>query len=145
VSALNWNAGDIATNTTVIRAGGRSGTGPGGAINDFAVAYNGPSGTAHFVADVVGYLVENQTTALNCFETAVQSQSLAQSQSGTILSMTCPVGWTVTSGNCDSERENMWIAAKGISSGRWYCTYYSSFNGLPQIYASSICCRIPGH
>ena len=33
------------------------------AVQDFAVAYNGPSGSAQFVADVVGYMVENQATA----------------------------------------------------------------------------------
>ena len=33
-SALNWNAGDIAANTTFVPAGGRSGTGPGGVVRD---------------------------------------------------------------------------------------------------------------
>src|SRR5437773_4938685 len=55
ISALNWNAGDIDANTTIIPGGGRSSSGPGGPVKDFAVAYNGPSGSAHFVADVVGY------------------------------------------------------------------------------------------
>ena len=44
-SALNWTApGDLLANTTVIPGGGRSGSGPGGAVKDFAVKYNGPSG-----------------------------------------------------------------------------------------------------
>ncbi len=58
VSVLNWNkAGDIAANTTVVPAGGRTGTGPGGAIQDFAVSYNGPTGQGQVVIDVVGYFV----------------------------------------------------------------------------------------
>jgi hypothetical protein len=43
-SSLNWSAGQTLANTTVVGAGGRTGSGPGGAIQDFAVAYNGPSG-----------------------------------------------------------------------------------------------------
>jgi len=55
-SALNWSGpGQILANTTVAPGGGRAGTGPGGAILDFAVKYNGPIGNAHFIADVVGW------------------------------------------------------------------------------------------
>jgi hypothetical protein len=55
VSVLNWNnPGDIVANTTVVPTGGRTGSGPGGSIQDFAVAYNGPSGQAQVVVDVVG-------------------------------------------------------------------------------------------
>ena len=91
-SALNWNAGQVLANTTVVPAGGRSGTGPGGAIKDFAVTYNGPTGSAHFVADVVGYLVENQATALDCLETATASATVAANAQGTVAAAACPAG-----------------------------------------------------
>src|SRR5947207_8139140 len=67
-SALNWSAaGQVLANTTVIPEGGRSGSGSGGPIGDFAVRYNGATGSAHFVADVVGYLVASRASALDCY------------------------------------------------------------------------------
>src|SRR5207244_11134912 len=94
-SALNWaGPGEILANAPVIPAGGRSGSGPGGAILDFAVKYNGPSGSAQFVADVVGYLVEDQAVSLDCFENAIQSTTLAAISTGFITSAACDAGWT---------------------------------------------------
>jgi hypothetical protein len=144
ISALNWNAGDIAANTTIIQAGGRGGSGPGGTLKDFAVAYNGPSGSAHFIADVVGYLTENQQAVPSCLETTVLSKSLAQYHTDTIVGTACPSGYTLTGGNCDSEQASMRLVGAAASGNAWRCTYYSYFDGLPAIYASSICCRIPG-
>jgi hypothetical protein len=141
-SALNWSAGQVLANTTVVTGGGRSGSGPGGAVEDFAVTYNGPSGSAHLVADVVGYLVENQATALNCFETAVASASIPISAEQAIVAPACPTGYTLMQGNCDTSDTENFIAAEGISGGQWSCRYVSYVGGI--IYASSICCRVPG-
>ena len=140
VSALNWAAGQALANTTVVVAGGRSGAGPGGAIEDFAVAYNGPSGSAHLVVDVVGYLVENQATALDCFETAVVSASMPVNTLQAVSANACPTGWGLVEGNCDLTGGPLFSAAS-LQGSQWTCHF--SYGG-GTISASSICCRIPG-
>ncbi len=141
VSVLNWNKpGDIAANTTVVPAGGRTGVGPGGTIQDFAVTYNGPTGQGQVIVDVVGYLVENQATALDCVDTAYTSQLLAANTGILGSSVPCPTGYSVTSQAC------------GFVSGHGSVSYVDAASGL--CYGTSTaadtfrtrlrCCRIPG-
>jgi hypothetical protein len=142
VSALNWAAGQTLANTTVVVAGGRSGTGGGGTIEDFAVAYNGPSGSAHLVVDVVGYLAENKATELDCSETAVVSAAMPAVSSASVSSNACPAGWGLAEGNCDSSSGAIFFSGEGLQSGQWTCHFFSYVGGT--ISASSICCRVPG-
>lgn len=146
VSALNWTGpGQILANTTAVPFGGRNGTGPGGGILDFAVSYNGPSGSAQFVADVVGYFVITQATALDCFETAVASAPASTlSAPSFVTSPSCPAGYSVVGGNCDTDNRFGSIlegAYRQASVSAWTCEYDSEG---PNIYATSICCRAPG-
>ena len=101
-SVLNWNnPGDIAANTTTIPAGGRSGTGPGGAIQDFAIFYNGPSGAAQVVVDVVGYFVENKATSLDCVHLSnTGSGTIAAGGFAQIFLPACTAGYTKTGSGC---------------------------------------------
>ena len=151
ISALNWNAGNIAANTTVITGGGRFGTGSGGAIRDFAVRYNGPSGAADFVADVVGYFIENQATALQCYETVPRSAgSSVLREAVRVTSDNCTAPWTLVKGNCDVDLHNgaMYLveqyAIGPFPQAIWNCTYVNSNGSTHSVYASAICCRVPG-
>jgi hypothetical protein len=153
ISALNWNAGDIKANTTFVPGGGRTGSGPGGAVQDFAVAYNGASGTAHFVADVVGYLVENAATALECYESSATALGLAPGQIAAVFAPVCGAGWTLVGGGCDTSHvpadKFVWLKAEYYSGSfpqaQWTCIYHnSSSNNAITAYASSRCCRVPG-
>src|SRR5262249_14722646 len=83
-SALNWAVGQVLANTTVLPAGNRTGTGPGGTVLDFAVKYNGPSGQADVVVDIVGYFVENQATALDCVNTAQNHVAISANGSASL-------------------------------------------------------------
>jgi hypothetical protein len=147
VSALNWTGpGQILANTTVVPWGGRSGTGPGGSILDFAVEYNGPSGNAQFVADVVGYFVENQATALDCVT------ATAPGTIGTgfvfINAASCPAGYTRTAIACETgpsaPAPQVVIAEVGFH-GVGYCSF-DNFSGAPVSTGVTVtrCCRVPG-
>ena len=57
-------SGDIAS-LAVIPEGGRSGTGPGGAVQDFGVFVNAFTAT-NVVVDIVGYYTQPAATALDC-------------------------------------------------------------------------------
>jgi hypothetical protein len=143
ISALNWNAGDIAANTTIIQAGGRGGSGPGGTLKDFAVAYNGPSGSAHFIADVVGYLTENQAS-LSCASTPANSKGATGMS--TVDAPSCPSGTVLSGGNCSTTGTSTNLLghdANGSPPNFWSCTFYS-YVASGTISASSICCGVPG-
>jgi hypothetical protein len=165
VSALNWTGpGEILANTTVIPEGGRSGTGSGGPIGDFAVRYNGPSGSAQFVADVVGYLVENKATALDCQATPPVIDDVRNCINGcpdpqqrAVTSDACPSGWTLTSGDCagsyTASTPNAHVVQTAMyyvgafPNAKWHCEQAAiggnNINNL-QSSASAICCRVPG-
>jgi hypothetical protein len=147
ISALNWNPGDISANTLVVTGGARGGTGSGGTLKDFAVRYNGAAGSAHFVADVVGYLVENAATPVQCSETAATSTTIFYYGPGAIDSPFCQTGYSVTSGRCESTGHNIVRVEKSYSVGsnRWHCGFqnldvYNTYT----ISATAICCRVPG-
>ena len=165
VSALNWTGpGQILANTTVIPEGGRNGTGSGGAIGDFAVRYNGPSGSAQFVADVVGYLVENKATPLDCQATPAAINDVRNCINGcpdpqqrAVTSDACPSGWTLTSGACvgsyTASNASAHIAQTAMyyvgafPNAKWHCEQAAiggdNINNL-QSTASAVCCRVPG-
>ena len=147
-SALNWTGpGQILANTTVIPAGGRSGSGSGGPIGDFAVRYNGPTGSAQFVADVVGYFVMNEGTTLDCLENAVQSAPIGGFVAASVTSLSCDAGWTILGGNCDSGN-NTYVRVIGkyafYPQSQFTCIYRNDSLSASTIYASAICCRVPG-
>jgi hypothetical protein len=147
-SALNWSAaGQALANTTVVPAGQRSGTGPGGPVGDFAVRYNGPTGSAHFVADVVGYFVMNEGTALDCFENAIQSAPIGGFGAASVTSLSCDAGWTILGGNCDST-DHLRVRVIGkyafYPQNQFTCIYRNDSSVTDTIYASAICCSVPG-
>ena len=143
--------GNIAANTTVITGGGRAGSGAGGAIRDFAVSYNGPSGVADLVVDVVGYYIENQATSLQCYETVPRSAvSNVKFQAVGVSSDSCTAPWSLTKGNCDVDLHNgsMYMveqyAIGPFPQAKWRCTYVNSTGTTHSVYASAICCHVPG-
>jgi hypothetical protein len=142
ISALNWTGtGQILTNTTVVPYGGRGGTGPGGSIRDFAVYYNGPSGSAQFIADVVGYFTPPFGTALSCVETAQNTVSCAASGGQCELAPpACPSGYNNTAINCDTSNFFTYNSGFNINRCYWHNTAGSTTTG----YASRHCCRVNG-
>jgi hypothetical protein len=142
VSVLNWNnPGDIAANTTVVPAGGRTGSGPGGAIQDFAVLYNGPSGQAQVIADVVGYFVENQATALECVNTAAASILVPANELRGLAVPNCPTGYARTGVDC-TMGGNGWINVVSVTVG--ICDGHALATASETLFAGARCCRIPG-
>ena len=150
-SVLNWNnPGDIAANTTVVPAGGRTGNGPGGAIQDFAVAYNGPSGQAQVVVDVVGYLVENRATALECVYLSAAgtgTNNIPNTGQYFIGAPNCTTGYTRTSIGCYFFSYPAPVLIE-LSPGLDRACYWTNLTGAAysgsNLTAETVCCRVPG-
>ena len=139
-SMLNWDsAGQIIANTTVIPWGGRT----AGNL-DFTVRYNGPSGSADVVVDVVGYFSESSATALSC-QTQTQSATIPLGLTVTPVSASCTGAFTATGGGCagtGSLAAAVVLASNPTANG-WNCTFLQggvSYTGT----AYANCCQVPG-
>ena len=140
-SALNWDhAGEIISNTTVVPWGGRS----GGNL-DFTVRYNGPSGSANVVVDIMGYFIENAATALDC-TTATTSQTIntGTGTDTTISYPACPAGYSRTGGYCNGGSGTGTGGIYLIESGQAACVFRNLGGTTPTGSAISQCCRVPG-
>ena len=143
-SVLNFTAGQVLANTTVIPYGGR------GSVEDFAIAYNGPTGSANVVVDVIGYFVENHGTPLDCLELFSGFVPVGAGAQVTVNAPACTAGYTLTGGECTTDNGNVslaaaWNPAGTLQGGNWQCTSKNFDLGAAHtVYGYSICCRIPG-
>ena len=132
-------------NTTVIPWGGRTGTGLGGAVLDFAVKYNGPSGQADVIVDVVGYFVENRATAVQCIYLTASGSGTNSSGFLIVSNPACPAGYTKTGSGCSHQSAG--IPLTDVSPSFFnHCTWNNTSGPLPATayHAETQCCRIPG-
>jgi hypothetical protein len=143
-SVLNWTAGQTLANTTVIPSGGRT-----GGNKDFAVLYNGPSGQAHLIVDVVGYYIENTATALQCStQVASGAGSITTGTAVTVAFPACTAGYTRTGGGCSTSvpvGANVYLQTDSSNSAN--CVYFNNSGSTVTgntFRAEAVCCRLPG-
>jgi hypothetical protein len=148
-STLSYSAtGDIA-NTTVIPWGGRTGTGPGGSVLDFAVKVNAPT-AAQVVVDVVGYFTAPQATALQCSNqvAAGTAGTVANNATFSVSLPACPAGYTRTGAGCNVGFGSFGVQLFEISPQVWGdCIWRNTSGGnidRSDYSAESMCCRVPG-
>jgi hypothetical protein len=140
-SALNWDhAGEVIANTTVIPWGGRT----GGNL-DFTVRYNGPTGSSNVVVDVVGYMIENTATALDCTTTSNSgSIAIGTGTDSTVAYTACPTGYTRTGGFCNGGGSTGTSGIYLIESGPTSCVFRNLGGSAGTGFAVNQCCRVPG-
>jgi hypothetical protein len=132
-SALNFAAGQTLANTTVIPWGQRTGTG----VQDFTVRYNGPSGQADVVVDLVGFFVQNSATPLDC----VTLTSTFGCTSASCINFTqgCPSGYTQTATYCEGQPG---LTLEVVGEG--YCEFSKAVAQQINYNVKTRCCRVPG-
>jgi hypothetical protein len=140
-SALNWDhAGEIISNTTVVPWGGRS----GGNL-DFTIRYNGPSGFADVVVDIMGYFIENAATALDCTTaTASGPINIGTGSDTTINYPACPGGYTRTGGYCNGGASTGTSGIYIVETGASACVFRNLGGASATGNAVAQCCRVPG-
>jgi hypothetical protein len=146
-STMSYPASGDTSSLATIPEGGRAGTGPGGAVQDFGVFVNAFTAT-NVVVDIVGYYTQPAATALDCVTTAeniaTMNVSTGVANPGFFNSVTAPAcgaGYTETATYCRGGFVNDWIAVVGS-----FGTCYGNTNdNTHTISASKRCCRVPGH
>jgi hypothetical protein len=144
-SALNWAAGQVLANTTVIPAGPQS----GGALH-FTVQVNS-SGFADVIVDIVGYFTENAATALQCATTTVTgnpSDSVGDLADYTVALPGCPAGYAQTGTGCSFGNISGVYLIEHATEGSFNDCKWRNVSGGPvsgsNFRADSRCCRVPG-
>src|SRR5438552_16898698 len=100
---MSYPASGDTSSLATIPAGGRSGAGPGGTVEDFGVFVIAFTGT-NVVVDIVGYYSAPAATALVCSQTAKTTVSIANLGNVNFnVAATCPAGTTEVSLNCRGE------------------------------------------
>ena len=143
-SALNFQAGDVLANTTVIPWGGRTAGAP-----DFTVRYNGPSGQADVIVDIVGYFIENKATPLSCVDLISQGNNVVV-QNGSLFSIivpSCTTGYTRTGAGCYRLGDSPPLPLTEVTPMHADCEWFNNSgatvnqNGWA---TEAVCCRVPG-
>lgn len=106
-------------------------------------------GTAHYVADIVGYFAAAPAVALDCTETYV-SQNVPGNTPFDIQIPNCPTGYRITGAGCRTlnPSEADWAingllrAAPGQMQG--FCSGLNTTAGTIAVQGTAQCCRVPG-
>ncbi|KAF1707604.1 hypothetical protein [Pseudoxanthomonas sacheonensis] len=94
----------------------------------------------HLVADVVGYYINPQATALDCVDTADTVVSVAAGATANAVAPACTATYTQTATNCES---STWQMPFVFFSGG-VCSAQNNSAGNASLRASRTCCRVPG-
>ena len=140
-AVLAWNAGDRLSNTTVVpmdRLGAQFF--PSGPFKrDFAV-YNNSGTPINVVADVVGYFIVNQATALDCTVVIGGNVSIGAGTSQFISSPSCAAGY-------EKMTSQPFAPALGLYTGSMNsggCRIGNFTGGALNATCDAHCCRVPG-
>jgi hypothetical protein len=141
-------SGDIAS-LAVIPEGGRSGTGPGGAVQDFGVFVNAFTAT-NVVVDIVGYYTQPAATALDCVQGAAGTTENVSTSVRDWFATTngCPAGYTMVSVSCQAGGDYQLLGQGGggaFSTSLGNCWGHYSGSSTANVTARGVCCRVPGH
>ncbi|MEP7329545.1 MAG: hypothetical protein ABI777_10065, partial [Betaproteobacteria bacterium] len=137
---LAWNAGDRLSNTTVVPMNRNGVIYPGSVPNekrDIAVNNNSPT-PINVVADVIGYFIANQATALDCTTVSGTPVSIGSGASLLVASPSCPVGYTYISPAPVTNVFGLYTGSLTVLGCRLSNTTGGSLNGQ----CDSVCCRV---
>lgn len=140
-SALAWNAGDRLANTTVVAMDRSASPFPasGPYKRDFAV-FNNSGSAINVVADVVGYFIRNQATALDCTAVSGTSTLLGAGVSQLINAPSCPTGYTAMTAR---PYTNVFGVYTGTLTSTT-CRITNTTGAGVSVDCDAFCCRVPG-
>jgi hypothetical protein len=133
-ATINYVAGDIRNGLAIVRLDQTS------AAYEFSV-YS--FAQTHLVADIVGYFREPEATALECVTVSSPAYSAAQYQTLDVNSPSCPAGYTIVSGSCDTSSNAGYMHSSITGETSHRCVSTDSWG--PQVLTvRARCCRLAG-
>jgi hypothetical protein len=130
-TSMDFDGGGLRSTTSIVKLD------QGASANEMTVYSHA---TTHLVADIVGYFINPQATALQCVETANTDLVIAAGGTGNSVAPACAAGYTQTATNCESSTWQMPFVY--FQSGT--CSAQNNSGGNATLRASRTCCRVPG-
>ena len=136
-ATVNYTAGDIRGNLAVVKLNQDD------ASQDLSV-YS--FADTQLVADLVGYYIHPQATALDCTDVSSLPAAINAGAVGTVVSPTCPSGYVMTGGGCSaSDFGGRIVTSRFLSdSETQFCAFANQGSSAVQGVAYGRCCRTPG-
>jgi hypothetical protein len=94
----------------------------------------------HLVADIVGYYINPEATAIQCVDTLDTVVSVVAGGTAKASAPACTAGYTTTATNCEA---SSWDMPMVYSSGGT-CSAKNNGGASADLRASRTCCRVPG-
>lgn len=130
-ATVNYTAGDIRGNLAVVKLD------QGASANELSVY---TFAQTHLVADIVGYFINPEPTALSCVDTAKTIVNTAAGATANVVAPACAAGYTATATNCEA---GSWDAPF-VYQGNGICSARNNGGSATDIRAYRTCCRVPG-
>jgi hypothetical protein len=138
-ATVNYTAGDIRGNYAVVKLD------QGASANEMNV-YS--FAQTHLVADIVGYYINPQATALDCIEMESVGGNINAGSFGTQSTPNCTAGYTITGGGCSmSTFDGRVVTSRtilGSGSQSHFCAFRNEGASVIEGVAYARCCRTPG-
>ena len=136
-ATLNYTAGDIRGNLAVVKLNQDD------ASQDLSVFSYADT---HLVADLVGYYIHPQATALDCMEVSSLPSIINAGSVGTVVSPTCPSGYVMTGGGCSiSDFNGRTVSSRMLADAEvHFCSFANQGTAANEGVAYGRCCRTPG-
>ena len=139
-SSVNYTAGSVVNNSVVTPIPNPL------QASDFTIFTFAQS---HYVVDIVGYFAPAQATALECTETFV-SQNVLANATFDIDIPNCPTGYTITGAGCrtpgfsqaDWAINGLYRPSAGVMDA--FCSGLNKTAGTITVEGTARCCRVPG-
>lgn len=128
-SFLNFGPGQIIANAGVISINQTNG--------QFSVMSNAPT---NVIIDTYGVFIAPEPTALECTTPTNTSSFFG------VVGASCPAGYTLTGGGCNSTSIHDHTYSSAPSGSSWQCGFWpeTSFTIGTTLTAYANCCRVPG-
>ena len=150
-STMSYPGSGDTSSLATIPWGGRSGTGPGGSVEDFGVFVNAFTAT-NVVVDIVGYYTAPAATALDCNTQVVHGPGTADVANNTskfLAAPSCAAGFSVVANACHYDGANVaGLYLQEVSVFFGDCYFFNatgSAKNSDDMAAEVRCCRVPGH
>lgn len=130
-STLNYAAGDIKANLAIVQLD------QGASANEMSV-YSLAS--TDLVADIIGYFINPQATALECVEVESADFNINAGASLNVFAPACTAGYTQVEVQCRPSSFSMRQAGSWTS----HCNMINEGASAGTAKAASRCCRVPG-
>jgi hypothetical protein len=134
-ATVNYTAGDIRGNFAIVKLDQTA------AANEMTVY---TFAQTHLVADLVGYYVEPEATALDCLEVTSSTATIAAGDFSTRTTAACLSGYTFVGGGCTMSDFDGRMVSSRPQVVNHFCAWRNEGADSVQGIAYGRCCRTPG-